>query len=337
MSMFDDVLGLGRTAVIDEAVEPELENSTIDSAMDLDDGVDPMEFMIEAMYENELNMRNLDTAIMCEEYNYFRENGSEMVYEAGTFSNIIEKAKKAVLNMWNKIQAFIKKQIKKFTDARDKAFLDKYQKRALKGKTASIEGYSEVLNDTFDSDVKTLFENLAAYAKTLTDAAVNASKKGDYADRDKVEKNLMKKGSEGYYYITLGKKKTINVSAADAIKSFKNTAKAKERLQKVYESSKKTVNDQLKILKQCETAAKKFKVLPTETSSKLHGVIKGVNLISSRLAIANREFAKLINIERAQAKAVIISAAAKAVKESSMVDDNDDMVLSSFIEGVEVL
>ena len=335
MSMFDDVLGLGRTAVIDEAVEPELENSTIDSAMDLDDGVDPMEFMIEAMYENELNMRNLDTAIMCEEYNYFRENGSEMVYEAGTFSNIIEKAKKAVLNMWNKIQAFIKKQIKKFTDARDKAFLDKYQKRALKGKTASIEGYADAMGDTFDADTKATFEELSGLAKTLTDAAVNASKKGDYTDRDKVEKKLAKKSSEGYYYITLGKKKTMNVSAADAVKTFKNTAKAKERLQKVYDSSKKVVNDQLKILKQCENAAKKFKVLPTETSSKLHGVVKGVNLISSRLAIANREFVKLINIERAQAKAVIISAAAKAVKESAIVDD--ETVSSSFIEGVEVL
>lgn len=336
MSMFDDVLGLGRTAVIDEAVEPELEDSTIDSAMDLDDGVDPMEFMIEAMYENELNMRNLDAAIMCEEYNYFRENGSEMVYEAGTFSNIIEKAKKSVLNMWKKIQAFIKKQIKKFTDSRDKAFLDKYQKRALQGKTGSIQGYD--VDPRKLTNPGELFADLIELAKTLTDAAVNATKKGDYKDRDYVEKKLAKKNSEGYYYIKLGEKKTINISSSEAIKGFKAFTKAKESMQNLYEKSKNVVNDQLKILKQCEKAAKKFKVLPTDTSSKLHTVVKGVNLISTRLAIANREFVKLLNIEKAQCKAVIIAAAAKSVKkESAGFDDDDDRVSSSFIEGVEVL
>lgn len=336
MSMFDDVLGLGRTAIVDEAVEPELEDSTIDSAMDLGDGVDPMEFMIEAMYENELNMKNLDAAIMCEEYNYFRENGSEMVYEAGTFSNIIEKAKKAVLNMWNKIQAFIKKQIRKFTDSRDKAFLDKYQKRALQGKTGTIQGYNITEKSITAQD--SLFEDLADLAKTLTDAAVNATKKGDYKDREYVEKKLTKKNSEGYYYIKLGEKKTVQYDASTAIKTFKNMEKSKEQFQKLYDKSKKVVDDQLKILKQCENAAKKFKIIPTDTSSKLHSVVKGVNLISTRLAIGNREMVKILNIQKAQCKAAIIAAAAKSVKkESAGFDDDDDGVSSSFIEGVEVL
>ena len=66
MSMFDDVvLGLGRTGYVNESVEPELQDEEFDSIEGLDESVDPMEYITNAIYINEMNMSNLDKAIMC--------------------------------------------------------------------------------------------------------------------------------------------------------------------------------------------------------------------------------------------------------------------------------
>ena len=98
MSMFDDVLGFGRTSVAEsmevDTLEPEIAGMSLEEAADIDE--DPMDFMLSVAYENEMNMMNLNAAIVAEEYIYLRENGEEMVTEAGKIESIISRAKQMI-------------------------------------------------------------------------------------------------------------------------------------------------------------------------------------------------------------------------------------------------
>ena len=142
MSMFNDVLGFGRSSVyesmMDDTIEPEIADMTLENAADIDE--DPMDFMLRVAYENHMNMMNLDTAIIAEEYIYLRENGQEMVTEAGKIETVINKCKEMIKKLWEKIQSFFKTVIKKFTDALklDQRFLDKYESKAAGNKALSF-------------------------------------------------------------------------------------------------------------------------------------------------------------------------------------------------------
>ena len=173
MSMMDNILGMGRYGYVNESWEPELQYDDVDSVEPLARGVDSMEFMMESIFNNELNMRNLDTAIMCEEYAYLRENGTEMVYEAGTITNIIEKAKKAILKLWNDIQKFLKDQIEKFTSKAEDRFLKKYESKA-KDKKVKIKGDPNLFTYGVEStvgDITKLLQALETSAKEIADNA----------------------------------------------------------------------------------------------------------------------------------------------------------------------
>ena len=109
---------------------------------------------------------------------------------------------------------------------------------------------------------------------------------------------------------------------------FKSVPKEKfetvvSNLKYFYNENKKTINAQIKAAKKMETAAKKFKVVPTETSKAIHGTVKVLNKLGSLMTLTNRTFVKLINMARAQYKAIIVAAAAKEVKtESTSIIDS---------------
>lgn len=350
MSMFDDVaLGLGRTSVMESALEPELANDDFDSVEPLDDSVDSMDFMMESAFNNELNMRNLDTAIMYNEYNYLRENGSEMVYEAGTISSIIKKAKDFVLKVWNDIQKFLAKQADRLTSKMDKMFLDKYKKNAA-GQTGKAKGSLKLLDYSgIVKDANTIFG--------LIQDAVNM------AANDIVGDNYDKKTADEYEWEsfqkevvngkTIGEKKCetfddcfeamydalkapkdkdpIDVSADKAIDTFSNIVSSKRAIKDAYNKSKKIVNDQLKGLKKYENSTKTLKVIPTDTSSMIHIGVRTVNKLSGVLSKMNRFYCKMLNTSKSFCKAVIISAAAKGQAKGSVKSE------ASLIDGVQVL
>ena len=319
MSMFDDVLGLGRTDYVNESVEPELANDDFDSVETLDESVDPMEYMLTAVFENEMNMVNIDNAIMCEEYSYLKEHGTEMIYEAVSISAIIEKAKKAVMSLWKKIQSFLKKAQDKLTSKMDTAFLRKYESKA-KGKKATVNGFDVLFNiDAWKADAKKIFEQLQDAAnKVYRDATAD---KPVFPNVDEFMKKYKdEKGNAKELFGDIKKAREMTTFSADeAIDVFKSIGDAKSEIKTAYEESKKNINLQLKALKKMESVAKKAKVLPTEASGKVHQAVKVVNKLGSALAFANRMYIRTISMAKSQAKAVIIAAAAKDVAKESTV------------------
>ena len=335
MSIFDDVLGLGRTGYVNESVEPELENDDFDSVESLNEAIDSMDFMLEAMFNNEMNMERIDKAIMCEEYTYLRENGEEMVYEAGKIESIIQSAKRTVLRLWGQIQKFLKTQSDRIVTKMDTAFLKKYESKA-KGKSGYVKG------SDYYMEPKERAQAAIGLIKKFEDIAIKVADKA-FAETDaeflewdtvakqyNVDTEFLKTGRyERKQNMT---EKTF--SADKAITAFKEVLSAKNDIKAVYNASKKTVNGQLKALKKMENSLKKFKVIPTEASSNVHKAVRTVTKIGSQMAIVCRIYCKELNTSKAMCKAIIISAAAKDRPEVKRegVEFN-----SSFVDNVEFL
>ena len=333
MSMFDDVLGLGRTAAFNEAVEPELENDDFDSIESLDESVDSMDFMMEAMFNNEMNMEKIDRAIMCEEYTYLRENGAEMVYEAGKIESIINRAKETVLRLWDQIQKFLKTQADKIVTKMDTAFLKKYEDKA-KGKQGYVKGSTYFL---YSGDIEKAAINLMG---ELEKAAIGVADKA-FAEKDaefvEWEDWVKQHGDLKETILSNTSKqkermKEQNFSADKAIACFKDILDAKNSIKSVYNAAKKTVNGQLKALKKMEGSLKKFKVIPTEASSNVHKAVRTVNKIGSTMALVCRNYCKRLNTSKAMCKAIIIAAAAKDRPKTEST-----IVGGSFLDSVELL
>ena len=333
MSMFDDVLGLGRTAVIDEAVEPELENENFDSIESLDEDVDSMDFMMDAIFANEMNMERIDRAIMCEEYTYLRENGEEMVYEAGKIESIINSAKKTVLRLWDQIKKFLKTQADKIVTKMDDAFLKKYEDKA-KGKSGYVKGTFSLLDvDKTQAAAVAVIGNLKQAAIDVADKAF-AEKDADFIEWEdwlKQHSDVKDRALTGLAAVK-DRREEQNFSADKAITAFKKILGAKNSIKSVYSAAKNTVNGQLKALKKMEGSLKKFKVIPTEASSNVHKAVRTINKIGSTMATVCRFYCKELNTSKAMCKAIIISAAAKDRPKTEST-----IVGGSFLDSVELL
>ena len=322
MSMFDDVvLGLGRTGYINESVEPELQDEEFDSIEGLDESVDPMEYITNAIYVNEMNMSNLDKAIMCEEYMYLRENGTEMVYEAVNIKGILESAKKAILNLWNRIKTFLKTQADKLASKVDKAFLKKYKEKAA-GKKAKIKVVKSIWNGGItgiEKNANDVFDDLEKLAKKVASQASSLDEKTEMPEFDKWIKdqennkkglyNLLKSNTKDYK--SADSKEDMVVEANKAIEYLEAIVEKRRGIKNAYDKSKKNINEQLKAVKVLENSYKKFKVIPTEMSSKVHQSVRIINKIGSWLASANRMELKQLSMLKSMAKAAIIQASGR--------------------------
>ena len=340
MSMMDNILGMGRYGYVNESVEPELADCDLDYVDALDESVDPMDFILSAIYENQMNMVNIDMAIMCEEFAYLRENGEEMIYEANKLTTILDKCKSTIMSIWNKIQSFLKTAQEKLISKKDEAFLRKYEDDA-KGNNGVINGYKNLFDtEYYVGEANDAFDELSEIADTITRYST-----GDYIlGKDKKADDFFKfiddaiNGKEGtkagiknmFKEINDNKKTRIVVSAEDAIKTFNEITENKNKIKTAYNESKDNINKQLKAVKTLENSLKKFKVIPTEASSHVHRCVRAINKVGSALAMVNRSYIRALSIAKSQAKAAIVSAAtAGKVRQSYRQDEDEKKTASS--------
>lgn len=345
MSMFDDVMGFGRTSVMESMMggfEPEVEETTLESVAALDESVDPMDFILQVAYENEMNMKNLDMAIMAEEYMFLRESSQEMVYEETKMQSIIDKFKSGVKWLWENIQKFFKEVMRKFDEflKLDQRFLDKYESKAA-GNTALYKGWTEDMLDCDDlaDEAEEYITNIANISDNVFDDLIKSDSNSKYADikslvglvfnesPSAVDNNvdIPKEFMKGMLKGAKEGKAERSYKADKIIELFKKSKNARTRLKSCYNANKKAINAQIKTAKKMESNAKRAKIIPTETSKAIHGTIKTLNKLGSIMTLVNRTFVKLINTARSQQKAIIVAAAAKSVatakKESASIID----------------
>lgn len=111
--------------------------------------------------ESTENMNRIMQACAIQEFCYFEENGTEMVYTEAAVTGFIEKAKAFFMNLWKKIQGIFKKAIMMFSSKSktDKEFLNKYKKEITAAQNSSF-GDTEV--DIYDY---VFYKNPGAFTK----------------------------------------------------------------------------------------------------------------------------------------------------------------------------
>lgn len=337
MSMFDDVLGLGRTSSVTEGAvefEPELENCTLESAEDLSEDIDLNDFMLEAAFNTERNMMAIDAAIMCEEYSYLREHGTEMVYEAGAISNIIEAAKNAVMRAWNTIQSYLKAAQKAISETSDENFKKKYQKKTENISSVKIKGSSKLwyAKGAFEHGLSTVYKGLEQCAEDIKASSPNkdVSKVLQKQFKVKSDEDIRAAIDTAVGVVKKSDMVDFDASVKSAWTILEYYPKMKSDLKQMYNNSKGIINKAISGLKDLEKEAKKKNVIPTEESKKIHEKVKLANKCSGYLVYANRAAVKFVNQGRAQAKAVILAAARKsATGESATVTDEGTSFLAN--------
>lgn len=316
MSMFDDVLGFGRTSVAEsmevDTLEPEIAGMSLEEAADIDE--DPMDFMLRVAYENEMNMMNLDAAIVAEEYMYLRENGQEMVYEEGKIKSVINRFKEWVKKLWGKIQSFFKAVFDKIESLvrNDKKFLEKYKKDAAGKTSGKMRGNIAYLKD-HKANVSNAIELIAKIKTEVEDLkASNTSKDKDIIFTklkigDGSAKDILKAINTD---LANSNTDLDNLSADEAIKILEMAQTDKSSLKKAYDYNKAVVNGMIKQAKTMEKDAKREE--NSEKASAIHSNIAIMNKLGSIMTAVDRIAVKTINTSRTMAKAVILSAIRKS-------------------------
>lgn len=322
MSMFDDVLGLGRTGYVNESVdfEPELENCTLESAEDLSEDIDLNEFMLEAAFNTERNMSAIDAAIMCEEYAYLLNHGTEMVYEAGSISNIVQAARNAVLRAWDTIQKYLKAVRNAINTTAENSFIKKYENKTKSVTTVKIKGSDKLFYNptTLKNAVKVTFDGLKKCAEDLKNKGNDFDAKAMFNTAlgvqvsDSKTDEYKKAIDEKIGIVKKSDMKDFDAKVQDAWTTYKASTDTKTYVKDLYDKSKKATNDAISALKLIERDAKTKKVIPTDESKKVHEKVKAANMFSGLLVYANRAAIKFVNQGKAQAKAVILGAVRKA-------------------------
>lgn len=328
MSMFDDVLGMGRTSVCEGAYEPEVEEITMESVGEIPSYMDPIEFMTQVACEQEMNMQRLDMAIMAEEYVYLRENGKEMVNEAASVQGIVDKFKKGVDWLWNNITKFFKEVQKKVEEALklDTRFLAAYETKAKKVsnvkfvtvftpdtiKCANTYSHANEFFKSITGEVAKIYNRVESIGADETFESIkkkaNANIFGAFAGEDPTAKNVTK------YMLNFAKGKDMSpvekeFSVDTLLKDFKDSKNQKELLKSAYTDNKKAINQMYKGAKKLESLAKKHKVLSTDESKKIHIGVKVINSLGRDLTIVNKGMVKIMNQQRSALKKGIVKAA----------------------------
>lgn len=204
MAVFTDFIAESNTMY--ESILPDV---SADSLL-MDESVEPCRednFLVAGARicaEGTENMNRIMEACAIQEFCYFSENGTEMVYEGGKITGFIEKAKQWFLNLWKKIQGVFKKAIMMFnTKAKsDKDFLSKYKTELTKAKNkdygdTEIDMYDYIFYDKWsdltleDTDVsKTVvtdaYKNVATLAGCNSSLATNLN---SLIDKDKIDES----------------------------------------------------------------------------------------------------------------------------------------------------
>lgn len=326
MSMIDDVFGLNRTNVMESTYGFELEPELVDieeSVGTLDDYEDPFTYMVKVAYENEINMQNIDSAILREEYIYLRENGQELVYEQGKIKNIIDTAIKSIKWLAEKVTKFFKTVVGKLTvnGKKDAEFARIYTDKVASVDTVTITdakfdaGYTTKQTDA----IKNTMDGLKELAEKIVALEVNSTEEVTKNMNDKIKTIFDAKSvsevSDKHINTKLGMfedPKDVTVKVGFAIGCVKNASTSIDAVKSIYTKTIGTFNGEIKLLKSQQKKSKN-----DDEAKVIHAKISAINKINSLITRVYKSGVSLILANRTQCKAAIVKAAKKANEQNS--------------------
>lgn len=158
MGMFNEfasMSGLDSGYINEADIAEEMERLEAMPAAEM--GSDSVEEMyVEAAIANERNFNTIMMSVANEEFQYFMQNGTEMVYEGARLDAFFEKIKSMLDKAWQKIKAIFEKALNhvKAWTASDKAFIDKYKDKILAASGRVLE-----IDNTYKIDITQVRSN----------------------------------------------------------------------------------------------------------------------------------------------------------------------------------
>ena len=141
------------------------------------------EAALNIVVEGEENFNRITQAVGIDEYNYFEENGVEMIYEAADVKGFFAKIKAFFINLFQKIKGLIKKFIALFDSytKSDKDFVNKYRRHLL---TVNMKDF-EYKGFKFSDDKLTKFDADDTGNAALEAVPADSVEGEDYAKGEK--------------------------------------------------------------------------------------------------------------------------------------------------------
>lgn len=332
----DTILGMGRTSIFESAIDDEIEAITPDTVDEC--AGDPFEFLTGAYYESELNMMNINQAIMVCEYTYLKENGAEMVYEANVITSMFSKIGSKIKQTWQKICEFFKSIFNwlESTVRNDKKFVDKYTDKIesissvtiseFKGYTYGGSGdavskkaekmYNTIKTQVSGTEIMEISnkDNIAAAMDEFRGKLVGGSAKVE-AGKLAEELGNVFRGDE-WKVTTLS-----NSQLSDMLDTISSTKVTKAHLNTLYTKCKGTVDSLLKSAKAAEKEATTT-TKDGENSARakaFHNEASVLNSMTSIVTMVNNKAVKAVTAQNRQCRALVAKAVTKAGK-----SDNED-------------
>lgn len=328
----DTILGMGRTSVLESAVDPEIEEITPDTVEEC--AGDPFEFLTGAYYESEMNMTHINQAVMVCEYTYLKETGNEMIFEANVVTNMFKNIGEGIKRAWKKICEFFKSIFSWLDDKirNDQAFVTKYESTIKLINSVEIGDFSGYTFNPKNKTKMSMEDGISAVAagqfKILETSAssLGGGRSGASADTNVEEKMNAIRGSlvgessvsaselndklaTCYRGEKLSQSTFSGKELKDMLAVISSTKVTKDALNVVYSSCKRYIDSLLKSAKECEKKVKKAENPGTGDSAKdWHTRATILNSLTSLSTIVNNKACKALTAHNRQCRAILAKA-----------------------------
>lgn len=363
----DTIFSMNRTSLLEGSVDPDIADVTPDTVMEGCTG-DPFEFLTSVYYESQLNMININQAVMVCEYAYLKDNGSEMVYESNVVTKMFGSIKDHIVNVWRKICAFFKSIFTWLENIRktDEQFVSKYDSKLReirKGKKSvdigKFKGYTYAAKkhiiamgkdiSTVATDQFKLLENRAAAYGLDSRLGTEDGETDIEGLMDKVRGSMVGEASvsssefnnkmtEFYRGEETTQHEFSGKELQDMLNVISSTKITKADINVVYTKCKSYIDTLLNAAKKSETDAKKDKGKDSSAAKNYHARATILNSLTGLATVVSNKATKSITAHNRQCRAIISKAVAKYDSDSPKNDTDKSKAKatgeSAFVDSV---
>lgn len=246
---------------------------------------DAIDACTEAMLANERNYTRLVMSVANEEFEYFKRNGTDLVYEGARLDAFFDKIKSMADKAWQKIKEIFEKALAHINSwiSTDKRFVDKYGTKIKEAGNITIPQSYNISPSKLEAPsteytaisttLNTTVTNNEFGGKKNTEKITSADIiKNFYADLNKTDVTSREdyldslKNEIGMKEL----KKEVTISGADVVTELSNGKVNKTNIKTAYNDAKKAVAEMKKMIDKKKSESKKN---GEDTSSGTYGLL----------------------------------------------------------------
>lgn len=317
-------------------MDPAIAAITLEGANDIGN-IELNEFAVQSLYEFKMNLQMIDTAAICEEYQYLKTNGIEMVAEGAldSIKSWFKRVKETIVKFGQKVAEFFKKLMvriksrmnseKKWLDSHDDALSELGSSVKLRKSIKCNAAFVEAIGESMPKAANKLYSVLSNKVSSVTVAAAGSSiesksKKEVKDSRGSYEKKYLGELAQALGFTsddnTVEKiKEKINDDKKDTLlvdtvpvnkckKALETVSDDKKSIDTSFNSAKTAISNALTVVKQMERECEH----DTARYQNARNAVPAINSTLSILTAANNYMAWVLDGRRRLCKSLLTAA-----------------------------